>query len=397
MPVKRMTDHRGEDMQYRQFGNLDFQVSSFGLGCMRLPLEEEPEGGKDASRIHVEEAIELIRYAIDQGVTYVDTAYPYHGGNSELVVGKALKDGYREKVKLATKLPVWLCKTYEDFGRLLDEQLAKLQVDYIDFYLLHALNKNSWKTVLSLGVLDFLDEAVAQGKIRYPSFSFHDELPVFKEIIDAYDWKMCQIQLNILDVNYQAGLEGLQYAADRNIPVVIMEPLKGGSLARNVPDDILGIWDESDAKHSPVDWAFRWVGNFPQVTTILSGVNNLEQLKDNLQIFDTITPDSMSGKELGLVQRVKEAYESKIKVGCTKCGYCVPCPAGVAIPDVFAHYNHSSIFNALPDSQRNYANLVKNSKDASLCVECGNCEEACPQSIPIIEKLAEADLVLAGR
>lgn len=384
-------------MQYRQFGNLDFQVSAFGLGCMRLPLEEQPEGGKDASRIHEKEAIELIRYAIDHGVNYVDTAYPYHGGNSELVVGKALKDGYREKVKLATKLPVWLCKSYEDFGKHLDEQLAKLQVDCIDFYLLHALNKHSWKNIMSLGVLDFLNEAVAQGKIKYPSFSFHDELPLFKEIVDAYDWKMCQIQLNILDENYQAGLEGLKYAADRNIPVVIMEPLKGGNLARNIPDDILAIWNEAEAQRSPVDWAFRWVGNFPQVTTILSGVNNLEQLKDNLAIFDSISPESMNEQELELVHRVKEVYESKIKVGCTKCGYCVPCPAGVAIPDVFSQYNHSSIFNALEDSRRNYSNLVKNSKDASLCVECGNCEEACPQSIPIIEKLAEANLVLAGR
>jgi predicted aldo/keto reductase-like oxidoreductase len=364
---------------------------------MRLPLEEQPDGSRNPARIHEEEAIELIRYAIDHGVTYVDTAYPYHGGNSELVVGKALKDGYREKVKLATKLPVWLCKTYEDFGKHLDEQLAKLQVDYIDFYLLHALNKTSWANIMSLGVLDFLDEAVAQGKIRYPSFSFHDELPLFKEIVDAYDWKMCQIQLNILDVNYQAGMEGLQYAADRNIPVVIMEPLKGGSLARNIPDDILAVWNEAEAKRSPVDWAFRWVGNFPQVTTILSGVNDLEQLKDNLQIFDTITPDSMSGTELDMVHRVKEMYDSKIKVGCTKCGYCVPCPAGVAIPDVFALYNKSSMFNALEDCNKLYVNMVRKSEDASLCVECGNCEEACPQSIPIIEKLAEANLVLAGR
>jgi uncharacterized protein len=382
-------------MQYRDFGHLGFQVSAFGLGCMRLPLQEQPGDVKDASKINEDEAIGLIRYAIDHGVNYVDTAYPYHGGNSELVVGKALKDGYREQVKLATKLPVWLVNTYEDFGKYLDEQLAKLEVESIDFYLLHALNKHTWPKMKALGVLDFLDEAVASGKIKYPSFSFHDELPLFKEIIDSYDWKMCQIQLNILDEYYQAGIEGLQYAADRSIPVVIMEPLKGGSLARNIPSDIQAIWDEAEVRRSPVDWAFRWLGNFPQVTTMLSGVNDLHQLKDNLNIFKTIVPGSLKEEELKLVTRVKETYQSRIKVGCTRCGYCVPCPAGVAIPDVFTQYNHSSIFNALEDSRRSYRNLVKSGKDASLCVQCGNCEEACPQSIPIIEKLAEADLVLA--
>lgn len=387
----------GECMQYRSFGNLGFQISAFGLGCMRLPLQELPGQEKDPSKINEPEAIELIRYAIDHGVNYIDTAYPYHGGNSERLVAKALQDGYRERVKLATKLPVWLVNTYEDFGKYLDEQLEKLQVESIDFYLLHALNKNTWPKIKALGVLDFLNEAMASGKIRYPAFSFHDELKLFKEIIDSYDWKMCQIQLNILDENYQAGIEGLHYAAGRNIPVVIMEPLKGGSLARNIPPDIQEIWDEAPVGRSPVDWAFRWLGNFPQITTILSGVNNLEQLKDNLNIFSTIVPDRMTKEELGLVARVKESYQSKIKVGCTRCGYCVPCPAGVAIPDVFHQYNNAFIFNALEDNRRSYGNLVRGGKDASLCVQCGNCEEACPQNIPIIDQLVQADLVLAGK
>lgn len=382
-------------MQYREFGKLGFRVSTFGLGCMRLPLELQPDGTRDPSKIHEEEAVELIRYAIDHGVNYIDTAYPYHGGNSELVVGKALQDGYREKVKLATKLPVWQTNTYEDFENVLDEQLAKLGVDCIDFYLLHALNKGTWDKIKELGVLDFLDKAVAAGKIRYPSFSFHDELPVFKEIIDAYDWSMCQIQLNILDEHYQAGVEGMHYAADRGIPVVIMEPLKGGSLARRIPDDIDMIWKESESGRSAIDWAFRWLGNFPQIATILSGVNDLEQLKDNLGIFDTIHPDSLSSAELERVARVKEAYRSKIMVGCTRCGYCVPCPAGVAIPDVFSQYNNAFMFNALDDSRRIYQHMTRGNKDASRCVECGSCEEACPQNIPIIEKLAEADRELA--
>lgn len=382
-------------MQYREFGQLGFEVSTFGLGCMRLPLEVLPGQDADPSKINEKEAIELIRYAIDHGVNYIDTAYVYHGGNSELILAKALKDGYREKVKVATKLPVWSVNAYEDFEKLLDQQLANLGVDCIDFYLMHALNKGTWAKIKELNVFKFMDEAVASGKIKYPSFSFHDELPLFKEIIDSYDWKMCQIQLNILDENYQAGLEGLHYAGDRHIPVVIMEPLRGGSLARNIPQDILDIWDEAEVKRSPVDWAFRWLANFPQVTTILSGVTTMEQLKDNLQIFDTVQPGSLKEEELKLVARVKDAYNDKIKVGCTRCGYCVPCPAGVAIPDVFSHYNNSSIFNNLEDQKRGYKNLINGSKDASKCVECGSCEEACPQNIAIIEKLAEAHLVLA--
>lgn len=384
-------------MQYREFGKLGFEVSTFGMGCMRLPLQQVEGQANDPAKINEEEAIELIRHAIDNGVNYVDTAYPYHGGNSELVVGKALKDGYREKVKLATKLPVWATNTYEDFDKYLDEQLAKLEVDYVDFYLLHALNSGTWAKIKQLGVLEWLDKAVQSGRIRYPSFSFHDELPLFKEIIDSYDWKMCQIQLNILDEEYQAGLEGMYYAAERGIPVVIMEPLRGGSLARNVPDDIRGMWASAEADRSPVDWAFRWLGNFPEVNVILSGVNDLTQLKDNLNIFDTIVPNGLKQDELQLVAQVRDSYKSKIKVNCTRCNYCVPCPAGVAIPDVFSHYNNASIFNTLEDQKRSYQNLVRNKKDASYCVECGSCEEACPQNIPIIEKLAEADLVLTAR
>ena len=277
-------------MYYREFGNLGFKISTFGIGCMRLPLLLQPDGSTDPSKIDEDEAIKMIRYGIDNGVNYIDTAYGYHGGNSEIVTGKALKDGYREKVKLATKLPVWLANSYEDFGKLLDEQLAKLQVDYIDFYLLHALNKNSWEKVKDMGVLEFLDKAVEAGKIKHPGFSFHDELPVFKSIIDSYDWKMCQIQLNFLDENYQAGVEGLRYAGSKNIPVVIMEALRGGRLARNIPEDILKVWNSYHIKRSPVEWAFRWLYNFPEVTVILSGVSTMEQLKENIEIFKMLLP-----------------------------------------------------------------------------------------------------------
>lgn len=383
-------------MEYRKFGDLGFEVSIFGLGCMRLPLEVQPDGTTDPAKIDEQEAIKMIRYAIDNGVNYLDTAYPYHGGNSERLLAKALKDGYREKVKVATKLPVWLAESYEDFEKLLDEQLAKLEVEYIDFYLLHALSKDRWDKIKELGVLDFLDQAVAAGKIKYPGFSFHDELPVFKEIIDSYDWKMCQIQLNILDQDYQAGVEGMRYAASKGIPVVIMEPLRGGRLAHNVPEDVKALWDQAETKRSPVEWAFRWLYNFPEITVILSGVSTMEQLKDNLEIFSKSAPNSMDEKELELVRKVKELYDSKIKVGCTGCNYCVPCPSGVEIPRIFSIYNDYSIFGGAKEFKEMYKGLMNEGKDASSCVECGQCESECPQHISIIDKLKEAHEVLTS-
>jgi len=377
-------------LYYREFGNLGFKISTFGIGCMRLPLLLQPDGSTDPSKIDEDEAIKMIRYGIDNGVNYIDTAYGYHGGNSEIVTGKALKDGYREKVKLATKLPVWLANSYEDFGKLLDEQLAKLQVDYIDFYLLHALNKNSWEKVKDMGVLEFLDKAVEAGKIKHPGFSFHDELPVFKSIIDSYDWKMCQIQLNFLDENYQAGVEGLRYAGSKNIPVVIMEPLRGGRLARNIPEDILKVWDSYHIKRSPVEWAFRWLYNFPEVTVILSGVSTMEQLKENIEIFKNAAPNSMTEEELELVAQVKAIYESRTKVDCTACNYCMPCPSGVDIPRIFSLYNTASMFNEYAEQSKHYERLIEENKDASNCVECSQCEGACPQNIAIIDMLKEA-------
>jgi len=384
-------------MQYREFGKLGFKVSAFGFGCMRLPLEELPDRTVDSKRIDEKEAISMIHYAVDHGVNYIDTAYPYHGGNSELLVAKALKGGYREKVKLATKLPVWFVNTYEDFEKYLDEQLAKLEVDYIDFYLLHALNRNTWPKIKKLNVLKFLDRAIESGKIKHAGFSFHDELPLFKEIIDSYNWDMCQIQLNFLDEYYQAGTEGMRYAASKGIPVVVMEPLRGGSLAKNIPQDVKDVWNAAPIKRTPVDWAFRWLYNFPEVTVILSGVSTMEQLKDNIDIFSTALPNSMTEEEVKLVHRVQELYKSKIKVNCTGCGYCTPCPAGVAIPDIFKLYNNSSIFDALDEHMQRYSDLIQSKKDASLCAECGNCESACPQNISVIEKLKEAHGILVKK
>ncbi|HHW69978.1 MAG TPA: aldo/keto reductase [Clostridiales bacterium] len=378
-------------MYYVDFDNLGFKVSRFGMGCMRLPMIE---GHTDDSQVDEKAAIDMIRYAIDHGVNYIDTAYPYHGGRSEVIVGKALKKGYRDKTMVATKLPIWLAKKYEDFEKLLDEQLSRLKVDYIDFYLLHALDEKRWHRVRELGVLDFLEKTVQKGKIRYPGFSFHDELPVFKDILDSYDWRMCQIQLNILDEHYQAGVEGLKYAGSKGIPVVIMEPLKGGKLAQNLSQEIIDIWNDFPIKRSPVEWAFRWLYNFPEVTTILSGVSTMEQLKENIKIFENAKPNVMTPEELALVKRVQEYYKGKIKVDCTGCNYCMPCPSNVAIPDIFSMYNNASIFDDFKTYKKRYEEFIKKGKDGSQCVECGNCESVCPQHLPIIEKIKEAHRAL---
>lgn len=379
-------------MEYKKFGRLGYEISRFGIGCMRLPIIKD-ENGKQ--KINEAEAIEMIRYAVDHGVNYIDTAYPYHDGQSEVVVGKALKDGYRERVKLATKLPVWLVKTYEDFEKYLDEQLSKLQVNYIDFYLLHSLDKERWNKIKEMGVLNFLDDAKRKGKIKHAGFSFHDELCVFKEIIDSYDWNMCQIQLNIIDENYQAGVEGLRYAGSKGIPVVIMEPLKGGKLGQNVPEEVLKIYDEAKVKRSHVEWAFRWLYNFPEVSVILSGVSTMDQLKDNIRIFNDAKPCSMTQDELDLVHRVKEFYISRTKVGCTGCSYCMPCPAGVSIPDIFSIYNNLYIYGTSDQSLKSYKMLMEKGKDVSKCVECQRCVQLCPQNIMIPEKLKEAEKVLS--
>lgn len=384
-------------MQERLMGRNSAAVSTFGMGCMRLPLAVNSDGSTHYAAIDEPEAIRMIRHAIDSGVTYLDTAYPYHQGNSEIVVGRALLDGYRSRISLATKMPVWQTNTYADFVRILDEQLEKLQTDTIDYYLLHALNRQTWDKVKELGVLGFLDQAKKSGKIRYAGFSFHDQLPLFREIVDSYSWDMCQIQLNLLDENYQAGLEGMHYAASRGLGVVIMEPLRGGALAQKVPADIQAVWDQSEQKRSPAEWAFRWLTDFPQISVILSGVSTMVQLVDNLRIFADAKPGTLTPAEKNLIAQVQNLYRQKIKVGCTGCNYCMPCPSGVAIPEVFRLYNQAYLYDDLATSRRHYLNLSAKKQDASCCVACGRCESLCPQGIAIIDKLAEAHISLSGQ
>ena len=381
-------------MHDRIIGKSGVKASTFGMGCMRLPLQAIVDGSTQNERVDEKEAIRMIHHAIDHGVTYIDTAYGYHGGNSERIVGKALRGGYRERVSLATKMPVWMVKTADDFNRLLEEQLIKLQTDHLDFYLLHSLSRKTWDNVHRLGILDFLDQAKRDGRIRHAGFSFHDQLPLFKEIVDSYAWDMCQIQFNLLDEHYQAGLEGLRYASDRGLGVVIMEPLRGGALAQKVPADIQKVWNEAATKRSPAEWAFRWLIDIPQISVILSGVSTMEQLDDNLRIFADDLPNTLLPEERALISRVQDLYRQKIKVGCTACNYCMPCPHGVNIPENFRLYNQAYLYDDLPSGKRGYKHLAEKLNDASCCEECGQCEPLCPQNILIISKLAEVRQVL---
>ncbi|WP_461207063.1 aldo/keto reductase [Clostridium sp. DL1XJH146] len=377
-------------MQYRKFGKTGLDISLLGYGCMRLPMQEGQKG-----KIDEEKATEQIRYAIDNGVNYIDTAYPYHGGESELVVGRALKDGYREKIYLATKLPSWLIKTREDMDKYLNEQLEKLQTDHIDFYLLHALSKDRWQTYKDNGVFDFIDKAKETGKIKHIGFSFHDDLDVFKQIIDEYDgWEFCQIQFNYMDEYFQAGIEGLNYASDKGIPVIAMEPLRGGALTKTIPEDIQKVWDRADKKRTAAEWAFRFVFDYPNINVVLSGMNSIQQIEENIRTAEEGLPNSLKEEEKQLIDEVKKMYRSKIKVDCTKCQYCMPCPVGVNIPYNFELLNNVTMYDDLASSKMRYNNLMKPEDRAEACVQCGKCEKVCPQNISIRVMLKETVAIL---
>ncbi|WP_419785546.1 aldo/keto reductase [Pseudodesulfovibrio sp.] len=372
-------------MLYRTMPKNGDKLSALGFGCMRLPMTD--------GHIDEDRAIAQIRSAIDNGVNYLDTAWPYHDGESEPLLGKALKDGYREKVKVATKLPTWLVESREDMDKFLNAQLERLGMDHIDYYLIHALSGQSWKTIRDLGCGDFLDKAMADGRIVNSGFSFHGHSEDFQSIIDSYPWVFCQIQYNYLDTDFQAGIKGLEYAASKDIGVVIMEPLRGGNLALpTAPKAIADIWAQADTKRTPAEWGLRWVWNHPEVTVVLSGMNDGQQVRENMAVAAEAEPGSLSGKELDLIGLVADTYRKLMQVGCTGCGYCLPCPAGVQIPTCFDFFNKLHMFDSL-EAKRLYnifnsgALLKREPGFASQCVECGQCLEKCPQGIEIPEVL----------
>ncbi|MHB8868948.1 MAG: aldo/keto reductase [Thermoleophilia bacterium] len=375
-------------MLYRTLGRSGPEVSILGFGCMRLPVLD---GRHD--RIDVPVATAMLHEAIESGVTYVDTAYPYHGvshtapGMSEVFVGEALLGGYRERVLLATKLPSWLVETRSDMDRFLNSQLERLQTDHIDCYLLHGLNAGTWKSLRHLRVLEFLDTALADGRIRYAGFSFHDESPVFAPIVDAYPWTFCQIQYNFMDRGYQAGEAGLLYAAERGLGVIVMEPLRGGRLAQRIPPVVQAVWDRAAARRSPAAWALRFVWDDPDVSLLLSGMSAPDQVRENLATAEEGAPASLGESERALIEEAAQAYRSRIVADCTECRYCLPCPSGVDIPRVLAHLNDASFYDDVNGIREVYQ--MRAFGKASDCSECGECEELCPQALPIQDLMKE--------
>ncbi|MFW5906731.1 MAG: aldo/keto reductase [Candidatus Natronoplasma sp.] len=373
-------------MEYRGFEGLDWKPSALGFGAMRLPYH-----GEDREDIKEEEAIEMIRFAVDSGVNYIDTAWPYHGGESEELVGKALKDGYREKVKIATKLPSWEIEDSDDPDEYLDKQLDRLNTDKIDFYLLHALSKKHWKNYRSLDmdIFEWMKEKREEGKIDYLGFSFHDDLDTFKEIVDTYDWDFCQIQYNYLDRQFQAGEDGLKYAHDKGLGVVIMEPLRGGKLAKEPPEPIKKIWEGSKRDWGPVEWALKWLWNQPEVSLVLSGMSNLEQVEENVKFASDSGTDMLSLEDIKTVEKTAAKYREISPVQCTGCNYCLPRPNDVAIPRNFRMYNQAKIYGEYDKYKEIWDEKMKDKSKATNCIECGQCVEVCPQNLEIIELLKE--------
>jgi hypothetical protein len=337
----------------------------------------------------------MVRYAIDNGVNYLDTAYPYHGGQSEIVVGKALQGGYREKVRLATKLPVWMVESPADFDRLLNEQLAKLQTSYIDFYLLHALSHGRWQdVVLRHKLLDRAEAALADGRIRHLGFSFHDEYPGFAEIVSGTDlWSFCQIQYNYMDTESQAGTRGLKLAADKGLAVVVMEPLMGGRLA-DPPREILESMKSFPVQRTPVEWALEWLWDQPEVSVVLSGMSTMEQVEENLLFAGRSCAGAFGPEDRALIAEVKEKYSARIAIPCSKCSYCMPCPNGVYIPANFDFYNYAHLFDDVSGARFKYQVFLNEAQRSSNCIACGICEELCPQKIAISDQMAKVTTLL---
>lgn len=363
-------------MEKREFEKLGIEASLLGFGCMRFSLDKD-------GNIEEVEAEQMLDLAIASGVTYIDTAYPYHNGDSEPFVGRVLKKYERNSFKLATKLPIWKINSQEEAREVFESQLKRLDVDYVDFYLLHALDADKWKKVLEYHIIEMCEELRQEGKIKYLGFSFHDEFHVFEEIIKAHQWDFCQLQLNYMDMGIQAGQKGVDLANELGVPLVVMEPIKGGSLA-SLPDDVTQMFKDYDNDSTLASWALRYVGTLSGVKVILSGMSTLAQVEDNLKTFQNY--HNLSDEELAIVHQVSDTLHSRTKNGCTGCAYCMPCPFGVNIPNNFRYWNNCFVYENEELFKGKYQGMSDEEK-ASHCKECGACERMCPQQLPIREDL----------
>jgi uncharacterized protein len=373
-------------MQYREMGKTGDKLSVLGYGCMRYPRKN--------GKIDEERTEKQILQAISQGVNYFDTAYVYHGGKSESILGKILSKGYRDKVKIATKLPPYMVHSVKDMENILENQLRKLCTDRIDYYLIHALNDiGGWNRLKDLGIIEFFEKMKKDGKLIHIGFSFHGDKGDFKALVDDYPWDFCQIQYNYIDEYVQAGKEGLEYAAAKGLGVIVMEPLRGGLLVRKMPQEIQKIWNTAETKRTPVDWALRWIWNHPEATVVLSGMNEEAHIDENIKVANEAYPNTLNKSELNLYESVKKEFSRLMKVGCTGCGYCMPCPAGVDIPTCFNYYNSRHLFKH-KHAKFQYVAFTSGisggkPSNAILCIHCGKCEKVCPQHIKIRQKLRE--------
>ncbi len=373
-----------DKMEKRKMEKLGVETSLLGFGCMRFPVTKD-------GKINEAEAERLLDKAYAAGVNYFDTAYPYHGGESERVVGRVMKKYDRGSFYLATKLPCWEVKTLEDVDRLFQEQLDKLQTEYIDFYLMHALNRDRFREMTEMGCVKRLEELQAEGRIRHLGFSFHDNYEAFENILNSRDWDFCQIQLNYMDAKEQAGIKGYELAAEKKVPLVIMEPVKGGSLAA-FPQDITEMYHSLNPSASMASFALRWVGSLPGVKVVLSGMSTMEQVEDNLKTFGTFTP--LSDREKETIDKVVALINSRVQNGCTGCGYCMPCPAGVEIPRNFRIWNTYHMYRNYDMVKGEWEKHMGEEHKAKNCIKCGKCEKVCPQKLSIRDDLekVQADL-----
>jgi hypothetical protein len=373
-------------MRYREVPKNGDQLSILGYGCMRLPTRL---GG-----INEKLTEKQIMSAMNQGVNYFDTAVPYHNGKSEPFLGKVfLKNKCRDRIKIATKLPHWSASSKADMDKILDDQLLKLQTDRIDYYLIHGISGKQWEKAKNNGVISFLDDALKRGKIINAGFSFHGLAEDFSNIVDDYDWTFCQIQYNFLDTKNQAGTAGLKYANSKNLAVMIMEPLRGGNLAKSPPPSVKKIWAKASEKRTPAEWSLRWLWNHPEITVVLSGMNNDDHINENIKIAENADPNSLSETEMELVDTAADEFRKVMRIGCTGCQYCMPCPAGVNIPGCFDWYNSrhtfKDSFSIVMYIAMNGGITSEKPAMASMCVACGKCLKKCPQHLPIPDLLKD--------